>query len=129
MVTAGHCTSGNGAILNPSQSDYIGPVVRDNWKNGHGSVKLSGQSYYSGGLALYRVNPGSSASARIYKGGKTSSSSRAVQDFWRRWAQEGDKVCTGGMMTGEKCGWKVADTQVTFRYSGGTTARDTVVAN
>ncbi|MFJ4774264.1 DNRLRE domain-containing protein [Streptomyces uncialis] len=128
MVTAGHCTSGNGAILNPSQSDYIGPVVRDNWKNGHGSVKLAGQSYYSGDLALYRVNPGSSASARIYKGGKTSSSSRAVQDYWRRWAQKGDKVCTGGMMTGEKCGWKVADTQVTFRYSGGTTARNMVVA-
>ncbi|MGW7405551.1 hypothetical protein ACWGI9_17735 [Streptomyces sp. NPDC054833] len=66
------------------------------------SVKLSGQSYYSGDLSLYRVNSDSSASARIYKGGKTSSSSRAVQDYWRRWAQEGDKICTGGMMTGEK---------------------------
>ncbi|MGV9321189.1 DNRLRE domain-containing protein [Streptomyces sp. NPDC003660] len=128
MVTAGHCTSGNGAVLNPSQSDYIGPVVRDNWKNGHGSVKLAGQNYYSGDLALYRINSDSSATPRIYKGGKTSSSSRYVTDYWRRWAQEGDKVCTGGMMTGEKCGWKVTDTQVTIHYSGGTTARNMVAA-
>ncbi|RPK53022.1 tRNA3(Ser)-specific nuclease WapA precursor [Streptomyces sp. ADI92-24] len=128
MVTAGHCTTGNGAVLNPSQSDYIGPVVRDNWKNGYGSVKLSGQSYYAGDLSLYRVNSDSSASARIYKGGKTSSSSRPVHDYWRRWAQSGDKVCTGGMMTGEKCGWKVTDTQVTVHYSGGTTAKNMVVA-
>ncbi|MDX3704599.1 DNRLRE domain-containing protein [Streptomyces europaeiscabiei] len=128
MVTAGHCTSGNGAITNPSGDDYIGPVVRDNWKNGHGSVKLSGQKYYSGDLALYRINSDSSASARIYKGGKTSESSRPVKDYWRRWAQEDDKVCTGGMMTGEKCGWEVTDTQVTFDYSGGTTARNMVVA-
>lgn len=128
MVTAGHCTSGNGAITNPSGTDYIGPVVRDNWKNGYGSVKLSGQSYYSGDLSLYRVNSDSSASARIYKGGKTSSSSRPVQDYWRRWAQEGDKICTGGMMTGEKCGWEVTDTQATVHYSGGTTAKNMVVA-
>lgn len=128
MVTAGHCTSGNGAITNPSGDDYIGPVVRDNWKNGHGSVKLSGQKYYSGDLALYRINSDSSASARIYKGGKTGKSSRPVKDYWRRWAQEGDKVCTGGMMTGEICGWEVTDTQVTFDYSGGTTARNMVVA-
>ncbi|MFF9484514.1 DNRLRE domain-containing protein [Streptomyces sp. NPDC014676] len=128
VVTAGHCTTGSGAVLNPSKSDYIGPVVRDNWKNGSGSVKLSGQKYYSGDLALYRVESGSSASARIYKGGKTSSSSRPVHDYWRRWAQSGDKVCTGGMMTGEKCGWKVTDTQATIRYSGGTTARNMVVA-
>ncbi|MFJ6660262.1 DNRLRE domain-containing protein [Streptomyces sp. NPDC091377] len=127
-VTAGHCTTGNGAILNPSKKDYIGPVVRDNWKNGHGSVKLAGQGYYSGDLSLYRMTGDSPASARIYKGGKTSSSSRPVHDYWRRWAQSGDKVCTGGMMTGEKCGWKVTDTQVTVHYSGGTTARNMVVA-
>jgi hypothetical protein len=100
-VTAGHCTSGNGAIMNPGGSDYIGPVVRDNRRNGYGSVKLSGQSYYSGALSLYRVHSDSSASVRIYKGGKASSSSRPVEDYWRRWAQSGDKVRTGGMMTGD----------------------------
>ncbi|MEV7233318.1 DNRLRE domain-containing protein [Streptomyces sp. NPDC051020] len=128
MVTAGHCTSGNGAVLNPSESDYIGPVVRDNWKNGYGSVKLSGQSYYSGDLSLYRVNSDSAATPRIYKGGKTSSSSRLVHGYWKRWAQSGDKVCTGGMMTGEMCGWKVTATQATIHYSGGTTAKNMVVA-
>ncbi|WP_392749771.1 Ig-like domain-containing protein [Streptomyces sp. LN590] len=128
MVTAGHCTSGNGAITNPSGTDYIGPVVRDNWKNGYGSVKLSGQSYYSGDLSLYRVNPDSSATPRIYKGGKTSTSSRPVHGYWKRWAQSGDKVCTGGMMTGEVCGWKVTDTQATVHYSSGTTAKNMVIA-
>ncbi|MEU0834706.1 DNRLRE domain-containing protein [Streptomyces sp. NPDC005969] len=128
MVTAGHCTSGNGAVTNPSGSDYIGPVVRDNWKNGYGSVKLAGQSYYSGDLSLYRVNNDSAATPRIYKGGKTSSSSRLVHGYWKRWAQSGDKVCTGGMMTGEMCGWKVTATQATIHYSGGTTAKNMVVA-
>ncbi|WP_268246503.1 DNRLRE domain-containing protein [Streptomyces xantholiticus] len=128
MVTAGHCTTGNGAITNPSGSDYIGPVVRDNWKNGYGSVKLSGQSYYSGDLSLYRVNSDSAATPRIYKGGKWSSSSRLVHGYWGRWAQSGDKVCTGGMMTGELCGWTVTATQATINYSGGTTAKNMVVA-
>ncbi|WP_052745221.1 DNRLRE domain-containing protein [Streptomyces sp. WM6386] len=128
MVTAGHCTSGNGAIMSPNESDYIGPVVRDNWRNGYGSVKLSGQSYYSGDLSLYRVNSDSAATPRIYKGGKTSSSSRLVHGYWKRWAQSGDKVCTGGMMTGELCGWKVTATQATIHYSGGTTAKNMVVA-
>ncbi|MET8409977.1 hypothetical protein ABZV34_18075 [Streptomyces sp. NPDC005195] len=91
-------------------------------------MKLSGQGYYSGDLSMYRVDGPSLASARIYKGGKTSSSSRAVHDYWRRWAQEGDKVCTGGMMTGEQCGWKVTDTQATVHYTSGSTAKNMVVA-
>lgn len=128
MVTAGHCTSGNGAISNPSGTDYIGPVVRDNCRNGYGSVKLSGQSYYSGDLSLFRVNSGSSATPRIYKGGNTSGSSRSVHGYWKRWAQSGDQVCTGGMQTGEMCGWKVTDTQATIHYSSGTTAKNMVVA-
>ncbi|WP_392957648.1 DNRLRE domain-containing protein [Streptomyces sp. LN245] len=128
MVTAGHCTTGNGAILNPAQTDYIGPVVRDNWKNGYGSVKLSGQNYYSGDLSLFRVESGSSATPRIYKGGKTSSSSRSVHGYWKRWAQSGDQVCTGGMMTGELCGWKVTDTQATVHYTTGSTAKNVVIA-
>ncbi|MEU6524215.1 DNRLRE domain-containing protein [Streptomyces sp. NPDC046924] len=128
MVTAGHCTTGNGAIVNPSESVYIGPVVRDNWRNGHGSVRLSGQKYYSGDLALYRINSGLSATPRIYKGGQKSTSSRAVRDYWRRWAQRGDKLCTGGMMTGEKCGWKVTATQATVKYSTGLVAKNMVVA-
>ncbi|MHB9858309.1 DNRLRE domain-containing protein [Streptomyces sp. YIM S03343] len=128
MVTAGHCTTGNGAITTPNDSDYIGPVVRDNWKNDYGSVKLAGQSYYSGDLSLYHVNSDSAASARIYKGGPTSSSSRPVHDYWHRWAQSGDSVCTGGMMSGELCGWKVIATQATVHYSTGTTAKNMVVA-
>ncbi|MFF2996548.1 DNRLRE domain-containing protein [Streptomyces sp. NPDC057950] len=127
-LTAGHCTTGNGAISNPSGTDYIGPVVRDNWRNDSGSVKLSGQSYYSGDLSLYRVNPGSSATPRIYKGGKTSGSSRPVHGYWTRWAHSGDTVCTGGMQTGEMCGWKVTGTQATVHYTTGTTAKNMVIA-
>ena len=52
MATAGHCTSGNGAITSPSESVWIGSVARDDWRNGSGSVRLSGQSCYSGDLAL-----------------------------------------------------------------------------
>ncbi|MEU3743766.1 MULTISPECIES: trypsin-like serine protease [Streptomyces] len=37
-------------------------------------------------------------------------------------------VCTGGMMTGEVCGWKVVATQATKRYTEGTTARNVVIA-
>ncbi|WP_078946285.1 trypsin-like serine protease [Streptomyces exfoliatus] len=128
MVTAGHCTTANGSIMNPSGSDYIGPVVRDNWADNAGSVKLAGQSYYSGDLALYRVESSSIATPRIYKGGKTSGSSRLAHDYWRRWAQRGDKVCAGGMMTGEVCGWQATASQATVHYYDGTTARNMVVA-
>jgi hypothetical protein len=88
----------------------------------------TGQSYYSGDLALYRINSNLSASARIHKGGQMSTSSRAVHDYRRRWAQRGDKLCTGGMVTGEKCGWKVTATQATMKYSSGTIARNVVLA-
>lgn len=47
----------------------------------HSIRRGSGQSYYSGDLSLYRVNPGSSATPRIYKGRKTSSSSRPVHGY------------------------------------------------
>ncbi|MFI6125457.1 DNRLRE domain-containing protein [Streptomyces sp. NPDC051064] len=128
MLTAGHCTTGNGVIVNTKDTDFIGAVVRDNWANKSGSVRLKGQSYYSGDLSLFQVQSPKSASARIYKGGQHSTSSRVVHDYWRRWAQNGDKVCTGGMQTGEQCGWKVKATQATVKYSGGTTARNMVVA-
>ncbi|MGW3661309.1 hypothetical protein ACWD6R_39330, partial [Streptomyces sp. NPDC005151] len=36
MLTAGHCTTGNGAVMNPTETDYVGPVVRDNWNNKSG---------------------------------------------------------------------------------------------
>lgn len=128
MLTAGHCTTGNGVILNPAETVYIGPVVRDNWANSSGSVRFSGQSYYSGDLSLFKINSPRSATARIYKGGQESTSSRVVADYWRRWAQSGDQVCSGGMQTGERCGWKVKSTQATVKYTGGTTARNMVVA-
>ncbi|GAB2826602.1 hypothetical protein GCM10027073_64610 [Streptomyces chlorus] len=51
-----------------------------------------------------------------------------VRDNWRRWAQRGDKLCTGGMVTGEKCGWKVTATQATVKYSSGMVAKNVVVA-
>ncbi|WP_143675147.1 hypothetical protein [Streptomyces sp. JV178] len=59
---------------------------------------------------------------------KTSSFSRAVRDYWRRWAQEDDKVRTGGMMTGGKCGWTVVETQANIDYDSDATAKNMVVA-
>jgi hypothetical protein len=111
MVTAGHCTTGNGQLEER---------IRHR--------ELSGQSYHAGDLSLYRVSSDSSATPRIYKGGKTSSSSRMIHNYWKRWAQSGDKACTGGMMTGEQRGWRVTATQATVHYSSGTTAKNMVVA-
>ncbi|MFZ4264263.1 DNRLRE domain-containing protein [Streptomyces arboris] len=128
MLTAGHCTSGNGIIFNPSGKDYIGSVVRDNWNNSKGTVKLSGQKYFAGDLALYQVLGPEKAAARIFRGGERSTKSRVVADRWKRWAQKGDKVCTGGMVTGERCGWKVTATQATVKYEKGTVAKNVVVA-
>ncbi|MBT2401327.1 S1 family peptidase [Streptomyces sp. ISL-100] len=128
MLTAGHCTTGNGAAMKWNDTDFIGGVVRDNWSNSKGSVRLSCQDCYSGHLSLDRVEGPSSASARIYKGGKRSTMSRPVHDIWWRSVQSGDQLCTGGMMTGERCGWKVTGTKATVKYTSGAIARNVVTA-
>ncbi|TDC36675.1 S1 family peptidase [Micromonospora sp. KC213] len=125
FLTAGHCTSANTDVRMPRYgSSKVGKVVRDNWNNSTGSVKLSGQSYYSGDLALVKMNSGWKTDPKMYVGGPNSSGSRVVKGVASRSPKYGDKYCTGGTTTGEQCGWKVVDTKVTIRYRDGEMLRN-----
>ncbi|WP_165945295.1 S1 family peptidase [Micromonospora sp. KC723] len=125
FLTAGHCTSANTDVRMPRYgSSKVGKVVRDNWNNSTGSVKLSGQSYYSGDLALVKMNSGWKTDAKMYVGGPNSNNSRVVKGVASRSPKYGDKYCTGGTTTGEQCGWKVIDTKVNIRYRDGEMLRN-----
>lgn len=119
LLTAGHCTSLNGYVSN--KLTRLGWVSADNWNNSTGSVKLSGQDYYSGDastIKLYNYSYG-----RVYKGGPSSSTSRAVTSRLDRRAQIGDTYCVSGQVTGEMCGYRVVATNIYVKYNDGTTLR------
>ncbi|WP_283134948.1 S1 family peptidase [Rhizohabitans arisaemae] len=126
MVTAGHCTSMGGSARTPVTT--MGTVVKDNWNNSLGTVRIDGQSVYHGDISLVEVEWPKEASARIYVGNATSSSSRAVAGMWSRRARHGDMFCSGGKATGELCNWRVEMTGVNMRYNDGTLARNVIFA-
>jgi hypothetical protein len=125
MLTAGHCTSANTDVRMPRYgSNKVGKVVKDNWNNSTGSVKLSGQSYYSGDLSLVKMNSGWKTDPKMYVGGPNGSTARVVKGVASRSPKRGDKYCTGGTTTGEQCGWKVTQTKVNVRYRDGQLIRN-----
>jgi hypothetical protein len=126
LITAGHCTSLNSSFWMPVDSSQIGTVVKDNWNNSKGSVKLSGQSYYAGDLSLIKLELGNSSSPGIYTGGPRSDTNRPVAAVASRAPRYKDKYCTGGAKVGVICNWNVVQVGVTVEYSGGTIARNVV---
>jgi hypothetical protein len=50
LLSAGHCTTGNGYVDSWSPELTMGDVVYDSWNNDKGSVQIPGKSYYSGDL-------------------------------------------------------------------------------
>ncbi|MFF4535025.1 hypothetical protein [Streptomyces aureus] len=131
IVSAGHCTRSDSWMDtwdNTGSDDSLtaGFVSVDNWANGSGSVKLHGQSYYSGDLTLIEIIENKyNVSARIYK---KDSILRRVEDRWTRRSKKADKVCTGGARSSEVCGWKVTATQQRVNYGNGTVALNMTVA-
>lgn len=125
FLTAGHCTGANTDVRMPRYgSQKIGKVVKDNWNNTTGSVKLSGLSYYSGDLALVKMNGSWKTAGKMYVGGPNSSSYRTVKGVASRAPKKGDKYCTGGTTKGELCGWKVAEPKTNIKYRDGQMARN-----
>jgi hypothetical protein len=125
FLTAGHCTTANGAVRMPHyDSTKIGTVVKDNWNNTTGSTKMSGVPYYSGDLSLVKMNGNWMTASKMYVGGPNSSSYRTVKGVASRSPKIGDKYCTGGTTRGELCGWKVYDVKVNMRYVDGQMARN-----
>ncbi|MBK3572960.1 hypothetical protein JHN63_03795 [Streptomyces sp. MBT65] len=104
----------------------VGFVDHDNWGNGRGSTKLSGQNYYSGDLSLIEVIANKyDVSARIYK---KESVLRRVANRWTTRSKKGEKFCTGGARSSEVCGWKVTETKKRVKYGDGTVAQNMTVA-
>ncbi|HLL69755.1 MAG TPA: hypothetical protein VK453_29175 [Micromonosporaceae bacterium] len=127
MLTAGHCVPGGGTLHTPVA--VIGPVApnsRENWKPGTGTVYLTGQTTYRGDVALATVTSPRTSGASIYRGGPGASVSARVAEMWSRRPATNDRYCTGGHVTGEKCGWSVYRTGINFRWSSGELARNMV---
>ncbi|GLZ34201.1 serine protease [Lentzea sp. NBRC 105346] len=122
LLTAGHCTSLNQNEYNPN--GLLGKVTADNWNNTTGSVKWNGQAYYSGDVSTIKMAAGKASSYRVYRGGHTSSASRAVTSKWNSRSGGGDRYCVSGQVTGEMCGYKVISTNVTVRYRDGSKLRN-----
>ncbi|WP_283134947.1 S1 family peptidase [Rhizohabitans arisaemae] len=126
MLSAGHCTS-LGGYAKPHNPDW-GAVIKDNWNNSKGTVKIDGQSVYRGDLSLIRVRHDRSSAGRIFVGNAQSSASRAVAGMPSRRTRPGDRFCSGGISTGELCGWEVKMVGVTVNYGGGKVARNVIFA-
>ncbi len=123
MVTAGHCTTGNGYADSPDGT-RIGSVRFDFWSNGNGSVIPSGQSSYRGDLSMIEVAGGETIAGSIHIGGINSTTSARVSGLYSRFLRAGDLVCRGGATTGEYCGLRVEWNNGDHRYSDGALLRN-----
>lgn len=125
LLTAGHCTKLEYLAYNPNYSNttgsYIGTVTADNWNNTTGSVRVYGQSYYSGDVATIRMKSGFSSAPYIYK---SDYGYRKVVGAWTLPSGLGDTFCTAGKNTPELCGWQVRQTNVNIKYTSGATIRN-----
>ncbi|MFK0285618.1 DNRLRE domain-containing protein [Streptomyces sp. NPDC090499] len=122
ILSAGHCLDqSKDFVYFPTTTD-VGYAVYDNY-NSSGSIKFHGQDYWSGDLSLIKLYAGTT-SARIYKGGSTSSGLRRVANRWTTRSQVGEQFCTGGRQSGEVCGWKVTKTRLRVKYKNGSVAHN-----
>lgn len=121
MLTAGHCTPNGGTTKSGSGATmgYVSSGSRENGAAGFGTAWLSGDNQYRGDLALISISSPQTVSARIYRGGISSTTSSVIARMWHRSPQVGDQFCTGGTRSGELCGWTVRATNVTHEYSSG----------
>lgn len=125
FITAGHCTGLNNSVYMPRYgSDAVGVVVKDGWNNVTGSVKIDGQSYNTGDIALVKLNAGYGAGVSMYTGSRYSSQSRVIGPVWSRAPKRGDRLCSGGQRTGEQCRWMVTAVSVDIRYVDGELIRN-----
>lgn len=116
MLTAGHCTAASGqSWLEPSGTRVGTTTTWDTWKPGSGSVKVAGQNYHVGDASLIAMYGANTSAGRIYTGGKTSSTSRAVGSSGP--AQKNKKYCTGGRNKGVLCNWKITQVRANVKIN------------
>jgi hypothetical protein len=120
MLTAGHCTTNPGTVS--TAVTFMGNVVRDNWGNGVGSLKVDG--VYRGDLSLVDVKSGASSAGYVHVGGPRSTTNRRVAGKFSRRARVGDRYCTDGAARGQVCNWRITWTRGVVRYRTGTIARN-----
>jgi hypothetical protein len=109
MLTAGHCLPSGGSVTVAGTT--IGSVASgsaENWTAGLGTVLIPGQSVYRGDLALITLSSAGASNGRMYTGGPSSSTYATVKEMWSRSPANGDQFCTGGVVSGEVCGWTVS---------------------
>ncbi|WP_433516895.1 trypsin-like serine protease [Nonomuraea sp. CA-143628] len=104
VLCAGHC--------NPEDSPHkvvpnIGQVVSSTFRTGVGSVRPPGYTWALGDISVIKAASPRLHTASIFGGDKNSSSVRPVLGRHSRGPVPGDQYCTGGITTGEICGWVV----------------------
>lgn len=124
-LTAGHC-SPQGTTHRLMFTDYgphfyryyVGSATgATTFRDGAGSIPYQGA--VRGDVALVALAV--SASPRIYVGGTDSIQSLPVVATWSRPPAKGDRYCSSGAKTGERCGWKVVSTRSSYKAVGGGT--------
>lgn len=117
MITAGHCATASGTVSTPAESMGWVNSYESSYASGVGSVQLAG--VWRGDIALIRITSGKLSDPYMYTGGVNSSSYAKVKQIWSRSPQPGDQYCTGGMSTGELCGWNTEVVGGNMTYSTG----------
>jgi hypothetical protein len=85
---------------------------------------------YRGDLALIylHLNPLRLSAPVIYRGGPDSNSFSRVRQMAPRRAARGNRVCSGGHVSGEVCDWIVVVGAHNHRYANGALARNVIRA-
>jgi hypothetical protein len=107
MISAGHCAvanGGNGGGVENGSFQAMGTYGGWTWQLGNGTVSYNGYCCY-GDISYVIINSALSNQPDIYVGGANSNSGARVTAMWNRSPANGDQYCTGGIMTGQECGW------------------------
>ena len=109
MLTAGHCyDAGSRDVRTPaSPMGFVTPQTRENWADGGGTVPFRGASSYRGDLALVEITGGRGSTDRIFIGDVNSATTAFVVAKSPSSPSYGDRYCTGGRSSGERCSWDV----------------------
>lgn len=119
VVTAGHCASdAGGGDIGTFKNNFgdIGTYLSGwSWQTGSGSINIGGRYY--GDVSIAKIYSQYTNTGRIYVGGSNSTTSTSVSAMWSRSPQAGDQFCTGGMASGEECGWVTQQAGGNFYYT------------
>ncbi len=104
LLSANHCDAAADARVTDGNYDSIAP----------GGTSVSGKASIDSQLIDPSASP--ATTPRVYTGDWKSSSTATVKNWARNW--EGQKVCTSGATSGQRCGY-ITEDATTWPYASG----------